>query len=195
MVGAMRSGALRNERERRTDMLVEMHETEDCLQVAWDSLTLIVFVGTARAEDVRTIWRNDRDIISRHGSLTSITVMTGELRMTAPDEVKQLAAEMTADLAQDSVGGAVVVPWEGLAGATFRTVLASIYLLGRIRTPNKVFKALPAAIDWVLELPNQLPALAAARAVVHERLTERVAVFESLHVAPPARRRDDDTPD
>lgn len=164
-------------------MLVDLHETEDCLQVAWDSLTLIVFVGTARAEDVRTIWRNDRDIIARHGALTSITVMTGELRMTAPDEVKRLAAEMTADLAPDSIGGAVVVPWDGIAGATFRTVLASIYLLGRIRTPNKVFKALPEAIDWVLDLPNQRPDLAAARALVRERLGERVAAFESRHVA------------
>lgn len=160
-------------------MLVDLHETDDCLQIAWNSLTLIVFVGTAHAEDVRTIWRNDREIIAHHGSLTSITMMTGELRMTAPDEVKRLAAEMTSDLAPASVGGAVVVPWEGLAGATFRTVLASIYLLGRIRTPNKVFKTLPDAIDWVLELPNQRPELVSARARLHERLTERVAAFES----------------
>ncbi|HET6582649.1 MAG TPA: hypothetical protein VFG69_04365, partial [Nannocystaceae bacterium] len=102
----------------------------------------------------------------------------GELKMTAPDEVKALAAEMTADLAPDSIGGAVVVPWEGLAGATFRTVLASIYLLGRVRTPNKVFKALPDAIDWVLDLPGQRATLTAARMRLHDVLGARLAAFD-----------------
>lgn len=159
-------------------MLVELHENDDCLQVAWDSLTLIAFVGTAHADDVRVIWRNDRDIIARHGTLTSITVMLGELKMSAPDEVKALAGQMTADLAPDSIGGAVVVPWEGLAGAAFRTVLASIYLLGRVRTPNKVFKALPDAIDWVLALPNQLPAMSAARLRLQTVLGDRLTAFD-----------------
>jgi hypothetical protein len=163
-------------------MLVELHENEDCLQVAWDSLTLIAFVGTAHADDVRRVWRNDRDIIARHGSLTSITVMLGRLEMNAPDEVKMLAGEMTADLAPDSIGGAVVVPWDGLAGAAFRTVLASIYLLGRVRTPNKVFKELPAALDWVLELPNQRPALFAARPRLQEALAQRLAAFAARTV-------------
>jgi hypothetical protein len=159
--------------------LVQLHETADCLQVAWGPLTLIAFVGTALESDVRTIWRNDRKLIEEHGTLSSITVMLGELKMTAPDEVKALAAEMTADLASDSVGGAVVVPWEGIAGAFFRTVIASIYLLGRIRTPNKVFQRLPEAIDWVLELPGQTAELVAARAKLQLVLQDRLAMFES----------------
>lgn len=159
--------------------LVELHETSDCLQVAWGPLTMIAFVGTAHAADVRAVWENDRKIIAKHAPLTSITVMLGELQMRAPDDVKALAAEMTAELAPHSVGGAVVVPWEGLAGAFFRTVIASIYLLGRVRTPNKVFAKLPDAIDWILDLPGQHEALTAARRELHAILPQRLARFEA----------------
>jgi len=164
--------------------LVDLHETEDCLQVAWGPLTLIAFVGTAHAADVRAVWENDRRILARHAPLSSITVMLGELQMRAPDDVKALAAEMTADLAAHSVGGAVVVPWDGLAGAFFRTVLASIYLLGRIRTPNKVFSKLPDAIDWIAALPGQHASVVAERERLQSVLGARLSTFEARTVRP-----------
>ena len=159
--------------------LVDLHENDGCLQVAWGPLTLIAFVGTAHASDVRAVWRNDRDIIDRHGTLSSITVMLGELQMSAPDEVKKLAAEMTADLAPHSVCGAVVVPWEGLPGAFFRALLAGIYLLGRVRTPNRVFAELRSALDWVISIPGQVPAIAGAKAPIHDALAARLGQFEA----------------
>jgi hypothetical protein len=67
-------------------------------------------------------------------------------------EARAEAAKITADAAPCDVATAHVVALPGMRGVATRTFLSTIFLIGRPKTPTKVFDALGSAAPWLAPL-------------------------------------------
>lgn len=134
-------------------------EADDHRAYAWDRLLVVVFDGPTSIAGARAIQDVHRGMIERP-SLSSITVLVGELTLQVDPQVRAIATEIAKEAAAVAVAGAVVVPASGWMATVFRSIITGVHLVARVKTPNRVFSELHEAVRWIAAQPGQVPTIA-----------------------------------
>lgn len=135
-------------------------EARDHRAYAWDSLLVVVFEQPTCVEAAQAIQRFHRERIATSSRISSITVLTGELRLQVDPEVRRVGSEIAREAAQVGIAGAVVVPADGWIATFFRSVITGMHIVARVKTPHRVFARIDDAVRWICEQPGQVPAIA-----------------------------------
>ena len=169
------------------DVLVE---ADDHRAYAWDRLLVVVFDGPTSIAGARAIQQTHREMIGRgtiaRPSLSSITLLVGELTLQVDPQVRAIATEIAKEAAAVAVAGAVVVPASGWMATVFRSIITGVHLIARVNTPNRVFSELHEAVRWVAAQPGQVPTIAEHVEAIHAAC-ERSGVAKSRSAAAPDR--------
>lgn len=125
-------------------------------------LVVAIWGREAEVDDLRQIAAAQRRAIAQYGHCVAITIIRAKPTMGVSSEIRAVAAENLREIGDVNRGTAMVVEAGGARAIFFRSIITSVNLLARTSTPQKVFKAINEAVDWVLTRPGIDPATAAA---------------------------------
>lgn len=129
--------------------------THGCLVVA-------VWGRGVEIDDLGQIAAAQRRAVAQHRHCASISIIRAWLSVGVSPEIRAAAAEHLQALVDVNLGSAMVVEAGGARAIFFRSVVTSVNLLARTRTPQKVFTTIDEAVGWALARPGLDPATAAA---------------------------------
>lgn len=150
--------------------LAVLYEDPTLRVAGHEHLFLAVWTDAPTGEQMRELGRQSRAFQAERGPQTAMwdAIIGGKPAFSS--EVREAAAELTADHELFPIGTAHVITLEGLRGSATRAFLTTATLLGRPKHPTRVFGDAATAAEWLSEAlgweRNRLLAL-------HDRLCER----------------------
>jgi hypothetical protein len=116
---------------------------------ACGSVVVVVFRDVPTVDHLERLFATIRSTKLRHKKIGLLNVaVSGTPRF--PSDVRKRAAEHLGRGLTDVQAHVVLVP--GFAGTAIRSFVSTITLLGRTRTPSKVFSELGPASTWLVEV-------------------------------------------
>lgn len=116
-----------------------------------EQLFLAVWSDAPTGEQMRELGRRARAFQSERGPRTAMwdAIIAGKPAFSS--EVREAAAELTADHELFPVGTAHVITLDGLRGSATRAFLTTATLLGRPEHPTRVFGGPEDAASWLAQ--------------------------------------------
>lgn len=129
--------------------LAPLYEDPTLRIVGHEELFLAVWTDAPSAEQMLELGRQSRAFQSERGPRTAMwdAIIAG--RPAFSSEVREAAAELTADEDLFPVGTAHVITLDGLRGSATRAFLTTATLLGRPKHPTRVFGDPETAATWL----------------------------------------------
>lgn len=137
---------------------------------AWHSLSVCAWSRPPSLDDVSRVRRLHETLAPRFPkTISTVSVMCNfDLSRQPAPQVRDAAAQLMRDFANDTAAVAVVIQAGGLVGAIGRAFVASVNLLSRNPAPTKVFAEVEPCISWLTQVPGQPAALAqSAQGLLH----------------------------
>jgi len=94
--------------------------------------------------------RHTAEVVAEHGRFASIVLVTGDRRLSAPEGLARSKLQaLVSDTKETGLGTAIVVTRAGFVAGTVVALLSGLFTLARTREPNKAFRALAPAAQWL----------------------------------------------
>lgn len=114
------------------------------------NLFLVAWYDAPRLEQVRAIRRIAAPIAKKHTGGTAMFDLIVRGTPSFEEEMRKELKKATED-PWITLGTAHVIVPTGLVGAATRAFLTTMFLIGRLKVPNKVFASPEGAAPWLLE--------------------------------------------
>ncbi len=117
-------------------------------------LFITVFHELATLERLRLLEALQRQVLTAHPKVFTLTVIVGSSITPPGPEVREFAASLQKQFDGTTAASATVLAARGLGAVIARGFLAGLALITAGAKPTQVFKTVEDAVRWLLALPE-----------------------------------------